>query len=117
MSAQEIISSRIVNFPIEKVFNAWTKPEHLKNWWGPKGFTNSFHEFDLRPGGKWRFTMHGPDKGNYINECVFVKIEKPNLIAWKRLSNPLFQVVASFEQVPDNKTKVTFRMIFDAAKE
>jgi uncharacterized protein YndB with AHSA1/START domain len=59
-------------------------PNHLKNWWGPKGFTNTFNEFDLRPGGKWSFVMHGPDKGNYVNECEFVKIEKPKLIAWKR---------------------------------
>src|SRR5687767_1816106 len=91
----QIVSSRIVNAPIELVFQAWTDPHHLKNWWGPAGFTNTFNEFDLRPGGKWRFIMHGPEKGNYVNECVFIKIEKPVLIAWNRLSNPIFQVVAT----------------------
>lgn len=35
---------------------------HLKNWWGPDGFTNTFHEFNLRPNGKWILTMHGPEK-------------------------------------------------------
>lgn len=55
----EIVSARIVNAAIEKVFSAWSDPEHLKNWWGPKGFTNTFHEFDFRVGGKWVFTMYG----------------------------------------------------------
>ena len=113
----QIISSRVVNAPIEIVFQAWTDPHHLASWWGPAGFTNTFKEFDLRPGGKWSFTMHGPEKGNYPNECVFIKIEKPNLIAWYRLSKPIFQVVASFEEVDAAKTKLTFKMLFEAAGE
>ena len=96
----EIVSSRIVNATSDHVFTAWTDPNHLKNWWGPAGFTNTFNEFDLRPGGKWSFIMHGPEKGNYRNECEFLKIDKPSLIAWKRISKPLFQVVA----FPDIRT-------------
>ena len=113
----QIISSRVVNAPIETVFQAWTDPHHLANWWGPAGFTNTFKEFDLRPGGRWRFTMHGPEKGNYENECVFIKIEKPNLIAWYRLSKPIFQVVASFEEVDIARTKLVFKMLFETADE
>lgn len=48
----EIVSSRIVDASQELVFSAWTDPNHLKNWWGPAGFTNTFNKFDLRPGGK-----------------------------------------------------------------
>ena len=99
----EIVSSRIVNASTDIVFRAWSEPDHLKTWWGPEGFTNTFQEFDLRPGGKWKFIMHGPDKGNYPNECEFIQIEKPNLIAWKRFSKPLFRVVASFEAVSPQK--------------
>ena len=113
----EILSSRIVNAPIALVFKAWGDPEHLKNWWGPKGFTNTFNEFDFRQGGKWRFTMHGPDKGNYLNECEFIKIERPALIAWQRISKPIFQVLATFEEVPGNKTRVVFKMLFTSAEE
>ncbi|MDR6562421.1 MULTISPECIES: SRPBCC family protein [unclassified Arcicella] len=113
----EIVTSRIVNAPIEIVYKAWTDPNHLKNWWGPTGFTNTFNEFDLREGGKWCFIMHGPDKGNYANECEFIKIDKPNLIAWKRHSKPLFQVVATFDVVSSNKTKVVFKMLFNSAEE
>ena len=113
----EIRSSRIVNYSVELVFTAWTNPNHLKNWWGPKGFTNTFKEFDLRPGGKWSFVMHGPDKGNYVNECEFQIIEKPTLIVWKRISKPLFNVVAEFEEIASNQTKIIFRMVFDTADE
>jgi len=113
----EIVSTRLVNFARELVYEAWTNPEHLKNWWGPSGFTNTFHEFDLRPGGRWRFIMHGPDKGNYHNECEFVKIEQPSLIAWKRHSKPLFNVLAAFEEISTDKTKIVFKMIFDTPEE
>jgi uncharacterized protein YndB with AHSA1/START domain len=113
----EIVSTRIVNFVQELVYLAWTEPEHLKNWWGPKGFTNTFNEFDLRPGGKWSFIMHGPDKGNYANECEFLKVEKPDFLSWKRFSKPLFQVAVSFEKVSDSQTKIVFKMIFDTPEE
>ena len=113
----DIVTSRVVSAPIEVVFRAWTEPRHLERWWGPAGFTNSFKEFDLRPGGKWSFIMHGPDKGNYANECVFIKIEKPVLIAWYRLSKPIFQVVASFEEITIDRTKVIFKMLFESADE
>jgi uncharacterized protein YndB with AHSA1/START domain len=113
----EIVSSRIVNASINNVYTAWTDPNYLKNWWGPAGFTNTFNEFDLRPGGKWRFIMHGPEKGNYPNECEFIKIEKPVLIAWKRISKPLFQVLTTFEEVSADKTKIVFKMLFNTAEE
>ena len=113
----EIVSTRVFNVNRELMYEAWTNPEHLKNWWGPAGFTNSFHEFDLRPGGRWRFTMHGPDKGNYQNECEFIKIERPSVIAWKRHSKPLFQVLATFETVSTDQTRVVFKMLFDTAEE
>jgi uncharacterized protein YndB with AHSA1/START domain len=113
----EIVSSRIVNAPQKLVYRAWAEPEHLKNWWGPDGFTNTFNEFDFRVGGKWSFIMHGPDKGNYPNECEFIKIEEPSLIAWKRYSKPLFQILATFEEVSSEKTKIVFKMLFNSAEE
>ncbi|POY39503.1 ATPase [Flavobacterium alvei] len=113
----EIVNSRIFNTPRELVFRAWSDPNHLKQWWGPSGFTNTFNEFDFRVGGKWSFIMHGPDKGNYANECEFIKIEEPSLIAWKRFSKPLFQVLATFEEVTKDKTKLVFKMVFTTAEE
>lgn len=113
----EIISSRIIHTSRALVYRAWTDSAHLKNWWGPAGFTNTFQEFDLRVGGRWRFIMHGPDKGNYVNECEFIKIDKPSLVAWRRISKPIFQVVATFEELAHDQTKVTFKMLFTSANE
>jgi len=113
----EIVTTRMVNFSIELAFKAWTDPNHLKNWWGPKGFTNTFNEYNLRPGGRWSFIMHGPDKGNYPNEVEFIKIDKPNLIYWKRHSKPLFRILVTFEEISVDETKIVFKMIFDSAEE
>jgi uncharacterized protein YndB with AHSA1/START domain len=115
--ALTIITSREVNATIEKAFRAWTDPILLAKWWGPNGFTNTFNEYDLRSGGKWSFIMHGPDKKDYPNECLFVKIEEPNFICWNHLSKPVFQVQTSFEEITKEKTKIIFRMIFESAEE
>jgi len=109
----EIVSTRMVNASRESVFRAWTDPVILQKWWGPAGFTNTFNEFYLRPGGKWSFVMHGPDKGSYKNECVFLEIKKPELIAWDRLSEPIFRMVVSFEAITAARTKIIFRMQFE----
>ncbi|TKC09662.1 SRPBCC family protein [Pedobacter frigoris] len=113
----EIVTTRTTNTSQALAFKAWADPDHLKNWWGPVGFTNTFHEFDFRPGGKWRFTMHGPEKGNYQNECEFTVIEEPSVIIWKHISQPLFDVIATFEKVSDGETKVIFRQVFATEKE
>lgn len=81
-SGKEIVTIRVIKAGQALVFRAWAEPEHLRIWWGPRGFTNTFHEFDFRVGGRWRFVMHGPEKGNYVNECEFIHIQKPYLIEW-----------------------------------
>lgn len=113
----EIVTSRTIKDSREQVYRAWSDPDHLKNWWGPAGFTNTFHEFDFREGGKWKFVMHGPEKGNYENECEFVRIEKHSVIEWTRSSKPLFRVLVTFEEVDADKTHVVFRQIFGTAEE
>jgi uncharacterized protein YndB with AHSA1/START domain len=115
-AACEIVSSRLFDAPPAKVFRAWADPEILKEWWGPAGFTNTFHEFDPQPGGKWRFTMHGPEKGNYENEVVFRIVDEPDLIVWDRISQPLFRVVTTFEAAENGKTMLVFRMQFENEK-
>jgi len=116
-SDREIVSTRVFDSPRELVWKAWTDPNHLKEWWGPKGFTNTFHEFDLGPGGTWRFVMHGPNGTDFHNESVFVEIAKPERIVFQHLK-PLhkFQVSATFAEQA-GKTKVTFKMLFETAAE
>jgi uncharacterized protein YndB with AHSA1/START domain len=116
IGANEIISSREFDFPRERVFEAWTNPEQLARWWGPKGFANTFHEFDLRPGGTWRFVMHGPNGVDYPNHSVFVEIVPLERIVFEHLSAPEFQVTATFEEL-NGRTKVTFRQLFKKMEE
>jgi hypothetical protein len=52
-------TTRILKAPRELVFRAWMEADHLKNWWGPNGFSNSFNVFEPQPDGRWDFTMHG----------------------------------------------------------
>lgn len=112
----EIISTRIFDASPEQLFQAWTDPAILALWWGPKDFRNTFEVFEPRPGGAWKFVMHGPDGTDYKNESVFREIEKPSRIVLDHLSSPRFQVVATFDPAVAGKTKLTFRMIFETAE-
>jgi uncharacterized protein YndB with AHSA1/START domain len=114
---REIVTTRIFKAPRALVYRAWTEPDHLKNWWGPKGFTNTFHIFDLSVGGQWSFIMHGPDKGHYPNKCTFVAIREPELLVWDRQSKPIFQVEVIFEEISENESRVTFKQKFATAEE
>jgi uncharacterized protein YndB with AHSA1/START domain len=114
---RRIVTIRIFNAPKMTVFSAWTNPELLKQWWGPRGFTNTFHEFDLRKGGHWKFTMHGPDGGNYPNESVFIDIEEPDRIVLNHVSKPYFLLTAHFEEAGNHKTKLIFEQLFPTVEE
>ena len=100
MNSHEILSSRILNSPVEIVYQAFENPKHLKNWWGPEGFTNTIHEFDLKSGGNWKLTMHGPEKGNYENSSVFQTVIPNKIVSWTRKSQPLFDMEIAFENNP-----------------
>ena len=113
---REIVTTRVLNAPRELVFKAWIDPDQLVHWWGPKGFTNTFHEFDMRPGGIWRFVMHGPDGVGYQNKSVFVEVVNPERIVFDHVSGPRFQVVVTFAEQA-GKTTLTFRMRFESAAE
>jgi uncharacterized protein YndB with AHSA1/START domain len=103
--------------PPEILFEAWSNPEKLAQWWGPKGFTNTFHEFDFKSGGTWKFTMHSQDGKDFVNTCVFETIEKSSRIVFKHLLPVhVFWLTATFESVGD-KTKLTFHQLFETVEE
>lgn len=114
---REIVTTRVLSTSRELVFNAWTDPDHLVHWWGPKGFSNTFHEFDLRPGGAWSFVMHGPDGVDYKNKSIFVEIVKPERVVFDHVSGHHFHVTATFTEQEGGKTRLTWRMLFDTAAE
>ncbi len=115
-SDREIATSRLLDAPRERVFEAFRDPERLARWWGPKGFTNTFHEFDLRPGGAWRFVMHGPDGANYKNESVFVEVVEPERIVFDHLSGHRFTMTITLGERA-GRTEIGWRMLFATAAE
>ena len=112
---EELTIARIFDAPRELMWKAWTDPEQLKLWWGPKGFTNTFHEFDLKPGGHWRFIMHGPDGTDYKNHSVFVEIVPQERIVFDHMA-PRFRVTATFETVGE-RTRLIWTGVFPTATE
>jgi uncharacterized protein YndB with AHSA1/START domain len=73
-TANEIVISRVFAAPRAMVWGALADPWQVGQWWGPKGFTTTILEMDLRTGGKWRLIMHGPDGTNYPNEMTFTEV-------------------------------------------
>jgi uncharacterized protein YndB with AHSA1/START domain len=82
VSGREMIISRTFDAPREMVFEAWTNANHLVHWWGPNGFTLTTKSAEIKAGGEWRFTMHGPDGRNYPNRIVFHEIVKPERLVY-----------------------------------
>src|SRR5262249_46230802 len=78
---RELIASRVLDAPRDLVWKAFTDPRHIAQWWGPKGFTNTIETMQVRPGGLWKFVMHGPDGKSYPNEVTFVEVvERERLV-------------------------------------
>jgi uncharacterized protein YndB with AHSA1/START domain len=113
-SDREIVVTRVFDAPRALVFKAWTDPKHLAHWWGPNGFTITTHEMEFRPGGSWRFVMHGPDGRDYQNENVYVEIAEPERLVYRHVSAPKFQMTVMFAN-DGGKTKLTARMLFESA--
>ena len=109
---REIVQTRLFDAPRELVWDMFTDPKHIVQWWGPNGFTNTIHEMDLRPGGVWRFVMHGPDGTDYQNKVIYTRIEKPRLLAYEHVSGPRFFATISLED-EGGKTRLNFRMVFE----
>jgi uncharacterized protein YndB with AHSA1/START domain len=85
---REISISRLLHAPIELVWEVWTRPEHIKNWWGPNGFTNTITKMEVKLNGEWNLVMHGPDGTDYKNKSVFKEIIKHKKIVYKHISAP-----------------------------
>jgi uncharacterized protein YndB with AHSA1/START domain len=119
--AKVIVGIRIFDAPRALVFAAWTDPRHLAQWWGPNGFTTTTSSFDFRPGGVWRFVMHGPDGRDYQNRVTFNEIVPNERIAYMHgggndVEPVQFTQRVTFEDLA-GKTKLTWRGEFPSAEE
>jgi uncharacterized protein YndB with AHSA1/START domain len=77
------------------VFAAFEQPDRLARWWGPSGFTNTFERFELEPGGRWVFVMHGPNGADYPNESLFREIQPHTRIVIEHVVEPWFTLTVT----------------------
>ena len=119
----DIVVSRTVDAPRRLVWKAFTDPKHVVRWWGPDGFTNTLKEMEVRPGGAWRFTMHGPDGTDYPNRIRYEEVTEPERLVYLHdddeggAPDQSFRVVTTFEDAGDGKTTVTLRITCRSAEQ
>jgi uncharacterized protein YndB with AHSA1/START domain len=116
---REIAATRVLDAPRALVWEAWTEPEHIAKWWGPNGFSTTTHSMDLRPGGVWRYVMHGPDGRDYKNRVTYLEVVKPERLVYKLGSDddaePVNHHVTVTFREQGGGTRVDMRMVFDSA--
>lgn len=111
--SNELKLTRLYDAPVKLVWDAWTDPKKAAKWWGPRGFSITTHSKDLRPGGQWNYTMHGPDGVDYPNMTTYYEVEKYAKLVYDHGANenqpPLFRVTVLFTEVK-GKTKMDMTM-------
>jgi uncharacterized protein YndB with AHSA1/START domain/dihydrofolate reductase len=113
---REITSTRVFDAPRALVWKMWTDRQHVREWWGPKGFTTTIQEMEVKPGGTWRLVMLGPDGRSYKNRIIFREVIEPEKLTYEHVPEPgsepvNFQTTVTFAQQGD-KTRVSVRMLF-----
>src|SRR5262249_44839770 len=111
--ANEIHITRVYDAPVKAVWDAWTDSKQVAQWWGPRGFTITTHSKDLRPGGSWIYTMHGPDGTDFPNSTVYHEVEKHRKLVYDHGGSadrpPMFRVTVLFNEI-GGKTKMDMTM-------
>ena len=91
-------SHRVLPYPPPAVFEAFARRELLARWWGPSGFTNTFETFDFRPGGRWKYVMHGPEGTRHPNESVFLELRPPSRLVLQHVSKPRYVLAVTLTE-------------------
>lgn len=109
-----LIHTRLLDAPRELVWEVWTNPEHVREWWGPDGFSLTTRSMNLAPGKTWEFIMHGPSR-DWANKIEYTEVIKPSLLSYKHSGEEdedcNFTVFISFEDL-EGKTLLTMKSIF-----
>jgi uncharacterized protein YndB with AHSA1/START domain len=113
-SARDIVITRVYDAPLTLVWDAWTDPAQLAQWWGPRGFTITTHHRDLRAGGTWDYIMHGPDGKDWPNFTRYLEVEPRARLVYDHGASsadaaPMFRVTATFRDL-GARTELTIRM-------
>jgi uncharacterized protein YndB with AHSA1/START domain len=104
-------SRRFAHSPAE-IWAAIADPAKLAQWWGPRGFTNTFSRFEFRPGGAWSLVMHGPDGASYPNEILFAALDAPRYVLIRHIGEPWFSLSIDL-RAQDDGTLLLWEQRFD----
>jgi len=114
---RDLVLTRIIDAPPEKLFRAWTEPELLKQWFAPLPYNTPVAELDVRPGGAILVVMRGPDGIDMPNRGVYLEVVKNERLvstdaytrAWEPSPKPFMTLILTFER-QGTKTKYTARV-------
>ena len=118
---RQLLIERIIQAPPEVVWQAWTDPKQIVQWWGPNGFTTTIETMDVRPKGIWKYVIHGPDGTNYPNLSTFIEVVPPERIVFSHDGGAAdrpqaqFESTWTFEALGKDQTRVTIDMRFPTA--
>lgn len=117
--SNELRLIRVYDAPVKLVWEVWSNDKHIVKWWGPRGFTLTTKSKDMRPGGKWIYTMHGPDGTDYPNITTYHEVIPYKKLVYDHGGNEerqkLFTVTVTFEE-HKGKTVMDFTMAFDTTE-
>lgn len=105
--------ARTFNAPIELVWEAWTQPDHIAQWWGPKGMDTTIVKHEFRVGGEWEYTMIMPDGSAFIGNGKYLDIVELERIRSTANFKPMtegVEIQAYFQSI-GNKTNFTFKVV------
>jgi uncharacterized protein YndB with AHSA1/START domain len=105
-------TTRLLKAAPHEVYAAIGDPTCLAKWWGPDGFTNTFDHFEFVPGGRWVFTMHGPNGADYANECIFTELVPNERVVIEHIPAPHFVLTMTLT-AEGNHTRITWVQTFD----
>lgn len=109
-----IVMTRLLNAPRELVWEVFTDPKHLANWWGPFGFSITTHQQEVAVNKNWYLTMHGPDGTDYPNYITYTEVVKPERLVFKHTmdkdSEEIHHTTTVTLQQEGNKTRLTFEV-------
>ena len=116
-SDTEIRIERTFDAPRQLVWEAYTDPELLPEWLGPRELTMTVDEFDLRPGGSYRFTHRDSEGNEFVFFGELREVEEPNLIvrtfAWEGMPGKFSVERAEFEELEGDRTRIVVTSSFD----
>ena len=92
LSQRSLSVTRMFNAPIDLLWQVLTTADYIKDWWGPDGFTNTIRIMEVNEGGKWEFTMHGPDGTDYENVFIYREIIPLKKLVMDHLAAPKFTI-------------------------